>query len=116
VPREAASRGQIGALDARDVAMVCILSVEMSGSPANLRPLIRRLRQRCPKATILVGVWPADDAVLKDQAARRQMGVDAYVTSLKDAVSACLAAARGADPAAPPTPRLQVVAAPAPGR
>ena len=116
VPREAASRGQIDALDARDVAMVCVLSVEMSGSPANLRPLIRRLRQRCPKAAILVGVWSAEDTVLKDQAARRQMGADIYVTSLRDAVNACLSAAHGADPAIPSSPRLQVVAGSEPNR
>jgi hypothetical protein len=116
VPRETASRGQIGTLDARDVAMVCILSVEMAGSPANLRPLIRRLRQRCPKALVMVGVWAAEDAFLKDQTARRQMGADLYVTSLREAVNACLAAAHGADPAAPPAPRLQVVAGLGSGR
>ncbi len=113
VPREAASRGQIGTLDARDVAMVCILYVDMAGSPANLRPLVRRLRQRCPKAAILVGIWPEDDPTLKDQAARRQMGADLYVTSLRDAVNGCLSAAHGAEPIAPTPPRLQVVAGPA---
>ncbi|MBV8617157.1 MAG: AI-2E family transporter, partial [Acetobacteraceae bacterium] len=114
VSREAVSRGQIGALDARDAAMVCILYVDMAGSPANLRPLVRRLRQRCPNAAMLVGVWPEDDPVLRDQVARRQMGADLYVTSLRDAVNACLAAARGAEPAATPPPRLQVVAGSAP--
>ena len=114
VPRQAASRGQIGMLDARDVPMVCILSVEMAGSPANIRPLIRRLRHQCPKAKMMVGVWAQDDTFLKDEAARRQMGADVYVSSLRDAVNACLAAARGADPAATPLPRLQVVAGSAP--
>jgi hypothetical protein len=42
------------------------------------------------------------------------MGADVYVSSLRDAVNACLAAARGADPAATPLPRLQVVAGSAP--
>ncbi|MBV9777449.1 MAG: AI-2E family transporter [Acetobacteraceae bacterium] len=112
--REAVSRGQIGALDAREAAMVCILYVDMAGSPANLRPLVRRLRHRCPNATMLAGLWPEDDPVLRDQAARRQMGADIYVTSLRDAVNACLAAARGAEPAAAPPPRLQVVAGSAP--
>ena len=110
VSREAVSRGRIGALDARDAAMVCILYVDMAGSPANLRPLVRRLRQRCPNAAMLAGLWPEDDPVLRDQAARRQMGADIYVTSLRDAVDACLAAARGAEPPAAPLPRLQVVA------
>lgn len=114
VSREAVSRGQIATLDAHDVAMVCILYVDMAGSPANLRPLIRRLRQRCPKAAILVGIWPEDDPVLKDQTARRQMGADIYVSSLRDAVQACLSAAHGGEPAAPPPPRLQVVASAAP--
>ena len=116
VPREAASRGQIGALDTRGVAMVCILSVEMAGSPVNLRPLIRRLRQRCSKALVMAGVWTENDAFLRDEAARRQMGADLYVSSLRDAVNACLSAAHGTDPAALPAPWLQVVAGPAPGR
>jgi predicted PurR-regulated permease PerM len=114
VSREAVSRAQIGRLDTRDVAMVCVLSLDMSGSPANLRILIRRLRRQCPDAVILVGIWPEDDPFLKDQTARRQVGADIYVSSLREAVNACLSAAHGADPAAPP--RLQIVAVPASAR
>jgi predicted PurR-regulated permease PerM len=113
VPRAAVSRGQINALDMRDVAMACVLYVDMAGSPANLRPLLRRIRQRCPKAKMLVGIWPEDDPVLRDQAARRQMGADICVSSLREAVNACLAAAHGTEPALPP-PRLQVVTASSP--
>ncbi|HEX2135253.1 MAG TPA: AI-2E family transporter, partial [Microvirga sp.] len=47
---EAVSRSAIMGLDVTDVQMVCISYLEISGAPAHLRYLLRRLRQRIPHA------------------------------------------------------------------
>jgi predicted PurR-regulated permease PerM len=102
-PHEAVSRAAIMSLDVTGVRMVCISYLEISGSPAHLRYLLRRLRQRLPNGTpILVGLWPADDAILSDEAMRKSLGADYAVSSLRAAVIACLEAAAkesGATPA-----------------
>ena len=73
--------------------MICLSYLEISGSPAHLRYLLRRLRQRAPQAKILVGLWPAEDAVLSDEKMRTAIGADYYVSSLQQAVKRCLEAA-----------------------
>ncbi len=90
VPFAAVARDAIGSFDAGDAAMVCISYLELSGQPSNLRYLIERLRRRLPGVPIVVGVWPAGDAVLKDKALQASLGADAYTTSLTGAVDACL--------------------------
>ena len=69
---------------------MCISFLEISGSPSHLRCLIRRLRDRLPGRPILVGLWPADDAVLGDERLRSAIGADEYTTSLRAAVEICL--------------------------
>ena len=59
-----------------------------------------------PGKPILVGLWPAEDAILTDEALRRQVGADFYVVSLRQAVEVCLAFARGEPPATPERPTL----------
>ncbi len=108
VSKEAASRAHIASLDVGDVAMVCVSYLEASGSPSPLRYLMRRLRQRAPGAPILVGLWQADADLLEDERLRAAVGADHYVTTLRDAVNACLAAVRAASETA------QIGAAPAP--
>lgn len=93
VPYQAVSRSAILGLDTTGVRMVCISYLEISGSPAHLRYLLRRLRQKLPNAPILVGLWPADDAVLTDEKLRTTIGADYYVASLRQAVLSCLKAA-----------------------
>jgi AI-2E family transporter len=113
VPHEAVSRAQIAALDARDVAMVCISYLDVNGSLAHLRFLIRRIRQRLPGASVLIGIWPADDPFLRDQAAREVTGADYYVSSLRETLNACLAAAHStAEAATRRQPRLELVQRP----
>jgi len=94
VPYEAVSRARIGTLDAGDVAVVCIPYLDIHGGPAHLRFLIRRIRKQLPAASILIGIWAADDPFLRDKAARDQTGADYYVSSLGEAVNTCLVAAR----------------------
>jgi hypothetical protein len=88
------SRGHIGTLDVTGVRMVCVSYIEGGNSVSPLRYLTRRLRQRAPEATLLVGLWTADPTLLVDERIRAAIGADLYVNSLRDAVDACLAAAR----------------------
>lgn len=85
-----ASRGRIRSLDVTEVAMVCVSYLDISGNPSHLRYLLDRLHARLPGRPILVGLWPAGDAVLSDEKTRRTIGSDYYTSSLHDAVEACL--------------------------
>jgi predicted PurR-regulated permease PerM len=96
VPNDAVTRTKIETLDLPEVAMVCISYIDISGNPAHLRYLLRRLRARLPRAALLVGLWPAQDPILKDRDLGRTVGADYYVSTLHDAVEACLGAARQA--------------------
>ena len=96
VPHEVGSRPAIGALDGRAVAMVCVSYLELVGSPSHLRYLLRRLRQRLPEVLILMGFWPANEEILRDDRMRAAVGADYYTSSLHDAVEACLEAANKA--------------------
>ncbi len=93
VAYETVSRTRIATLDMADVAMVCLSYLDISGSPGYLRFLIRRIKQRFPATSVLVGIWPADDPFLQDLASRQAAGADFYVSSLREALNICLAAA-----------------------
>jgi predicted PurR-regulated permease PerM len=93
---EAASRDRINTLDVEGVAMVCISYLELSGAPSHLRYLVRRVRRRLPHAPLLVGLWPAEDAALKDEQMHAMLGATYYTSSLHEAVDDCLQAAREA--------------------
>jgi len=96
VSHEAVSRDRIRELDLSGVAMVCISYLDISGNPAHLRYLLERLKRRAPDMPVLVGLWPVGEKVLTDAAIGRQVGADVYVSSLRDAVEACLKATQGA--------------------
>ena len=90
VPHEDVSRDRIRTLDVKGVAMVCVAYLDISGNPAHLRYLIRRLQEKLPGKPIVVGLWPMEDAALSDKFIQNQIGADAYVSSLRQAVEACL--------------------------
>jgi predicted PurR-regulated permease PerM len=92
-PYENASRDSITKLDVEGVAMVCISYLEITGGPAALHYLVRRLRQRIPGIPILVGLWPSEDAVLKDDRVRAVIGADYFTTSLREALDTCIVVA-----------------------
>jgi hypothetical protein len=85
-----ASRDNITKLDVEGVAMVCISYLEISGGPAALHYLVRRLRPRIQGVPVLVGLWPSEDIVLKDDRVRAVIGADYFATSLREAVDTCV--------------------------
>ena len=89
-----ASRAGLASLDVAGVMMICLSYVSLDGTPSHLRYTVRRLRSRLPKATILVGPWPAE--VVGDDRMRAAIGADLYAVSLREAVTACLQQARDA--------------------
>lgn len=89
-PYRAASREGVASLDVEGVAMVCISYLEISGSPAALHYLMRRLRRRMPGVPILVGLWPSEEAAVKDKRVQAVIGADYYTTSLREAVDTCV--------------------------
>jgi predicted PurR-regulated permease PerM len=86
----AVSRRHIETLDADGVAMACICYLDPAASLASLRYLAQRLRQRLPKETpLLVGLWPADDAQLRDDEIKGRIDADYFAGSLADTINAC---------------------------
>ena len=75
--------------------VVCLCYLELAGTPSHLRYLLRRLRQRLPEVRLLVGLWPAEQAILTDDRLRAAVGADFYTSSLREAVETCLEVARG---------------------
>ena len=90
VPHQAVSRVAVSSLDVTGVQMLCLCYLRIGGTPAHLRYLLRRLRNRAPHAPALVGLWLPDDAVLKDEDLRASLGADYYVSSLREGVVCCL--------------------------
>ena len=105
-----AARGAIGRLDATGTHVAVVSYLEASGSPSSLRYLVRRLRQRLPQARIVVGLWQADEATLKDERLRAAVGADHYITTVREAVTFCVAAAREQAQAIPTAPAAAAAA------
>ena len=93
LPSTAFSRGEIGLLDATDVAMVCICALEIEDSPTHLRYLLRRVRQAVPRARFLIGLWPSGAADSQQDRLRAALPADWYSGSLREAVGVCVAEA-----------------------
>ncbi|SDG20695.1 AI-2E family transporter [Paraburkholderia phenazinium] len=103
VPHDAASRAQIDSLELTAATIVCIFYLNIDGIPSHLRYLLRRLRQRLPDASIVVGLWSAGDTDEWSKDLQGAIGADHYATSVRDMVSACLASTRAAGAIAPET-------------
>ena len=94
ISHEAVSRVGIDAMPTDGIAMICVSYLEITGKQTHLRYLLRRLRARLPHASILVGLWPADDPFLADDDLRGMTGADHYVSTLREAVVLCLETSR----------------------
>ncbi|RZL19154.1 MAG: AI-2E family transporter, partial [Sphingomonas sp.] len=86
IPNTAVSRDAVQTLDLTGIDVIAISYLEVTGSPAQLRYLVRRLRARAPNARIVVGLWPQGEATLSDTGIQQALGADRYVSSLADAV------------------------------
>jgi predicted PurR-regulated permease PerM len=102
IPHGAVSRDRIADLDLAGVPVITLSYLDLRGSPAHLKYLLRRLRQHAPHATIVVALWPAGAEPTADAADRQAVGADVYVGSLREAVDASITAAARAHDAAPP--------------
>ena len=88
IPQTLVSRELIAQLDVSDVRVVVVSCLEVAGTPAHLRYLIRRLRHRAPRAVLIAGLWPQGETVLTDPQVQTALGGDQYVTSLREAIDA----------------------------
>ncbi len=88
IRHQAAARGAIADLDLTGVDIIALTYLELAGSPAQLRFLVRRLRQKSPSARLVVGLWAQGEAALGDVSTQNALGADAYVSSLGEACAA----------------------------
>ena len=109
IPHSLASREMVAQLDLSAVKVVTMTYLELAGAPAHLRYLIRRLRQRAPRAVLIAGLWPQGEAVVTDAPLQKALGGDRYVASLREAIDASLAAL--GDPPAPEALATRTVSA-----
>ena len=91
VPHEAATRARISQLDLSGAKVIVLAYAELTQSPAHLRYLIKRLRNRAPAAQIVAGLWAKNEAALNDPAVQQAIGADRNVGSLQAAIDETLA-------------------------
>lgn len=92
IPHDAVSRARIGSLDVTaETTTVCVFYLNIEGIPSHLRYLLRRLRQRLPDASIVVGLWPAGGTDQWSEDLQSAIGADHYATSVREMICACLA-------------------------
>ena len=88
------SRESIDQLDLSDAKVITISFLELSGVPAHIRYLVRRLRERAPGAALIAGLWSEGESALNDPQVQMALGADRYVASMRDALEASLAIKR----------------------
>ena len=91
IAHASASRDSIAQLDVSGSTVIAVSCLELTGAPAHLRYLIRRLRHRAPQATLIAGLWTPGDAVLNDPQVQKSIGADRYVASMREAIDALMA-------------------------
>lgn len=93
VPREAVSARHLDQLDVTGVQMACLCYLE-PGTFANARYLVRRLRRRLPKATMMAGFWTLTAEQAEERDALGATGVDLVVHLTQKAVEHIVHAAK----------------------
>jgi predicted PurR-regulated permease PerM len=81
------TRPGIASLDPAGIALIVVSYMEATGSPAHLRTLLRRLRQRIPNAPIVLGLWHTDAPPEPGREMTGQEGADAMGHSLRDVIA-----------------------------
>ena len=92
IPHTLTSRDTIARLDLSGVTVIAVSCLELTGAPAHVRYLIRRLRQRAPDTVVIAGLWARSEAVAAEPQRRTTLGADRHVTSLREAIDASSAA------------------------
>jgi predicted PurR-regulated permease PerM len=95
VPSVSVSPPNLFALDVADVQMAYLCYLE-PGSFTNPHYLVRRLRRKLPKATIVGGFWTLKTDEADERDALAKTGADLVATRLHQAVAQAAAAARAA--------------------
>jgi hypothetical protein len=95
VPSASVSLPNLFALDTTGVQMAYLCYLE-PGSFTNPHYLVRRLRRKLPKATIVDGFWTVKADEADERNALTKTGADLIATSLQQAVTQGAAAAREA--------------------
>jgi hypothetical protein len=85
VPSEAVSVPNLFRLDVTDVQMAILCYLE-PGSFSNPCYLVRRLRRKLPKATIVAGFWTLKKNEIEERNAVTLTGADLVAVSLRQAV------------------------------
>jgi predicted PurR-regulated permease PerM len=93
VRAEVVSRKTIETFDDTGICTICVCSIEARHATSSLRFLLRRLRQRMSRASILVVLWPTDHPAVTDLDKQAVLAADYYASSLQDAVQFCLKSA-----------------------
>jgi predicted PurR-regulated permease PerM len=99
LPHAATSALRLGDLPVEGVAAAGIFCVGLSGSPAHIRYLSRRLRSRLPAALLLAGFWREEAAMAEP--AHGMEAIDIRLVSLRQLIADCVeAASQAGEPAA----------------
>jgi predicted PurR-regulated permease PerM len=112
LPHEAASRTGIDTMDSSGVTIVCLFYLRLEGVPSHLRYLVKRVRQRLPNASIVIGLWEREDIEKLSDELQREIGAQAYASSLRDMLNTCRGIAATVPADAQETPPATVPAAP----
>jgi predicted PurR-regulated permease PerM len=94
VTSDEVSRQKIGSFDAKNVAIACIVLLDVGEHASHLRYLVQRLRQFLPKGSrIIAGLWPVEETARHDEAVRMAAGPDLLAASLENTVDLCIQSA-----------------------
>jgi hypothetical protein len=96
----AVSASNIVRLNSAGVMVVCLSYLDLGSSAAHLRHSITRIRRQITGATLVAGLWGHADDENREQL-QKIAAADFYVSSLREALSLCIAAVSG-DLAKPP--------------
>jgi predicted PurR-regulated permease PerM len=96
---ETVARAALPELDMQNVSLLVISYMEATGSPAHLRSLLRRLRQRVPLAPLILALWSTDVPPETDRDLRQAEGIADFATTLRDVITLCVEHAQREVPA-----------------
>jgi hypothetical protein len=93
LPNAALGEAGLERLDPARIRLCCLSMLEEGSSAAGVRYFLRRLRRRLPDAVVVVGLWHARPDSPTLAALREEGPGETTVTSLREAVAFCQAAA-----------------------